>query len=194
MAGENDQTRWIGIRPTNPAENIPVTESAPLTAIQVEPKPGAANFPVTESAPLAQIKVEPLAVGTEFKTLTKKRSPAIADLQAPETLVRAAVTTVAIAGTNTVDVYTVPAGKLFVMQLNIMMCNFGTPTDYILQIDVSGTSYIWWASVYGAGWSTQINNLCLLLNAGEKVQHRWNGCGAGNSLFDKVLGYTIDQY
>ena len=60
MSPENDQTRWIGIRPTNPAENIPVTESAPLE----------------------QIKVEPLAVGTEFKTLTEKRSPAIADLQA----------------------------------------------------------------------------------------------------------------
>jgi len=44
MAKEPDQTRWVGIRPTDPAENIPVTESAPLTAIQVEPNQAATNF------------------------------------------------------------------------------------------------------------------------------------------------------
>jgi len=71
MAGEGDETKWVGIRPTNPAEIIPVGEVSPVTSMDV-----------TEQVPLTQIKVEPLAAGTEFKTLTEKRSPAIADLGA----------------------------------------------------------------------------------------------------------------
>jgi len=50
---ENDQSKWVGIRPVNPAENIPVTESAPLTSI----------------------KVSPLLAGTLFNTETQKKNP-----------------------------------------------------------------------------------------------------------------------
>jgi len=57
---EPDQTKWRGIRPTNPPENIPVTESVPLTDILVAPSAG----------------------DPQFQTLTKKRAPAIGDLQA----------------------------------------------------------------------------------------------------------------
>jgi len=66
MAKEGDQTKWVGIRPTDPSENIPVTESAPLTSIEVEPAAGSANFPVTESAPLTSIEVEPVAGSADF--------------------------------------------------------------------------------------------------------------------------------
>jgi len=58
MAKEPDQTRWVGIRPTNPAENIPVVEQAPLTSIQVEPKPGSADFPVTLGAEVPHVIVD----------------------------------------------------------------------------------------------------------------------------------------
>lgn len=33
MSPENDQTRWIGIRPTDPSEDIPVTTKKILPAI-----------------------------------------------------------------------------------------------------------------------------------------------------------------
>jgi len=58
MAKEPDQTRWVGIRPTDPAENIPVVEQAPLTSIQVEPKPGSADFPVTLGAEVPHVIVD----------------------------------------------------------------------------------------------------------------------------------------
>jgi hypothetical protein len=46
MAGEANQVKWVGVRPTNPEENIPI-----------KPGTGTANFPVTESAPLTEIKI-----------------------------------------------------------------------------------------------------------------------------------------
>jgi len=216
MAKEPDQTRWVGIRPTDPAENIPVTESAPLTAIQVEPKPGSANFPVTESAPLTAIQVEPkpgsanfpvtesspltsirvqpVLANTEFKTLTEKRSPAIADLQAPETMVRVSLTTVAVAGANLITVYTVPAGKLFKMQVNTAMANNNTPTSVTMRFDLGAVTYVFDSAVYGAAWSLNLVTVELLLNEGEVIKHVWAGCGLGNTLYDAMLGYTIDKY
>lgn len=38
MPGESDQTKWVGIRPTDPAVAIPVTESTPLTNILTQKK------------------------------------------------------------------------------------------------------------------------------------------------------------
>ena len=191
---ENDQTRWIGIRPTNPAENIPVIIEGGALAAAVAPLPGCDPFPVTESAPLTTIQVEPLAVGTEFKTLTEKRAPAIADLQAPETMVRVATTTVAAAGNNTVTLYTVPAGKLFQMQCNIGMANSATPTNISLSIDRAGVDYPFYNVVYGAAWKIVTDTTPLLLNEGEKVVHTWAICGVGINLWDKLMGYLIDKY
>ena len=57
---ENDRTRWIGIRPTNPAESIPVTVAGGAIAAQVEPVPGCDPFPV----------------------ITRKYAPAIGDVLA----------------------------------------------------------------------------------------------------------------
>ena len=58
MAKEPDQTRWVGIRPTDPSEAIPVTESAPLTSIEVEPTAGSADFPVTLGAEVPHVIVD----------------------------------------------------------------------------------------------------------------------------------------
>jgi len=35
--GEANQVKWVGIRPTEPAETIPVEEQSPLTEIGVKP-------------------------------------------------------------------------------------------------------------------------------------------------------------
>jgi len=91
MAGENDQCKWVGIRPTNPAENIPVTESTPLTSILVSP----------------------LAAGTEFKTLTEKRSPAISDVQAISGIVSQYETDDVAGGRFDITFGAVPAGEIW---------------------------------------------------------------------------------
>lgn len=56
---EDDQTRWIGVRPTNPPENIPVTESAPLTSILIEPVAGCDPFPITFNGEVIHIIIDP---------------------------------------------------------------------------------------------------------------------------------------
>ena len=45
-AKEYNEVKMRGILPSDGMDNIPVTESAPLTSIQVEPKPNAAPIPV----------------------------------------------------------------------------------------------------------------------------------------------------
>lgn len=67
MAGEGDQTKWVGIRPVNPAENIPVTESDPITEIDINPAAGMGTLPVAEQSPLSSIQVEPKAGAADLK-------------------------------------------------------------------------------------------------------------------------------
>lgn len=55
---EDNKTKWVGIRPVNPPENIPVTESAPQASIQVEPKPGTADFPITVNGEVIHVIVD----------------------------------------------------------------------------------------------------------------------------------------
>jgi len=216
MAGENDQTRWIGIRPTNPAENIPVTESAPLTNIQVEPKPGSANFPVTESAPLTniqvepkpgsanfpvtesapleQIKVEPLAVGTEFKTLTEKRAPAICDIQAPDNTLRVFESfRVTVGGTNTRLLYQCPVGKCAVIQYGYGYCAQANPTQIYWMVRVGLQNYNLWIEGHAA-WGQHAIKPEVFLKAGDYFGSIWTTCIIGNVIQGTILGYEISQY
>ena len=216
MAKEPDQTRWVGIRPTDPAENIPVTESAPLTAIQVEPKPGSANFPVTESAPLTAIQVEPkpgsanfpvtesapltnirvqpILATTEFKTLTEKRSPAIADIQAPDDTIRVFESfTVTVAGTNTRLLYQCPVGKCAVIQHGYAYSNHGDPNQIFWIVKVGVQNYTLWTETHAA-WGQHAIKPELFLKAGDYFGVLWKTCIIGNVLQGTVLGYEIDQY
>jgi len=45
MAGENDQCRWVGIRPTNPPEDIPVTLGAEVPHVIVDSGGGGGLMP-----------------------------------------------------------------------------------------------------------------------------------------------------
>ena len=104
MAGENDQTRWIGIRPTNPPETIPVSM--------------AAAPPCT--------KVEPCAANNPFNTITKKLAPAISDLQAIEAIISYYYWGDA-GGTGTIlkPTIAVPGGKLWIVNHAIMLNDSG---------------------------------------------------------------------
>jgi len=214
---EGDLTRWVGIRPTNPSENIPVTESAPLTSIEVEPTAGSANFPVTESAPLTSIEVEPTAGSAnfpvtesapltdilvapsagnpQFETKTEKRAPAICDLQAPESFVRVYEQRLNVGAPNyNHDIYTVPAGKVFVLEYLMGMCMQATPTSITFNLVSGGTEYTYYSAVYVAAWDQHRWTDKIIFNAGEIVRISWSGTLAGTDVVGTCFGYLIDKY
>jgi len=125
---------------------------------------------------------------------TCKVYPAIADLQAPETMVRAVVENTAVAGNNLVTVYTVPAGKLFQMQCNLCLCNSASPVNVIMYVDVAGEPFYFVSLPYGGAWDIVLTTIPMLLNEGEIIKHNWNACTIGNTLWNKVMGYLIDKY
>ena len=56
--GEDNQTKWVGVRPVNPPETIPTEEQTPLTSIQVEPKAGAADLKITLDGEVVHVIVD----------------------------------------------------------------------------------------------------------------------------------------
>jgi hypothetical protein len=63
MPGEPDQTKWVGVRPTDPAVAIPVTESAPLTGLYTKKAAPAITDLQAIKAPLA-VQVQAIGVDT----------------------------------------------------------------------------------------------------------------------------------
>jgi len=195
MAKEPDQTRWVGIRPTDPAENIPVTESAPLTAIQVEPKPGSANFPVTESTPITQVKVEPVAVGTYFKTYTQKIAPAKADLQAFEALLRYQQVKSNVGAPNyTHALYTPPGGRLFVMDFLMGKCAQADPTNISFALRSGGVTYPFYSAAYGVAGEEHKWTDKMIFGEDEVIYIIWTGTLVTTDVTGLLFGYIVDKY
>jgi len=195
MAKEPDQTRWRGIRPTEPPENIPVTESAPLTAIQVEPKPGSADFPidikvVSQIVPVAQGPGTP-----DFKTATEKRAPAIADMQAiKEVILTTDTFTVTVPGINNRLVYEVPAGHIGMMVAMSAMSSHANPTSVFAIISRGASNYYLGVKPYGAGWTIEVFQVSCPAAAGDKFELRWMNCTANDILYSSFVGYIIPLY
>lgn len=170
---EDDQSKWVGVRPTNPAENIPVTESAPLTDILVAPSAGA----------------------PEFLTRTEKRLPAIADLQAIESFVRVYDRDVNVGAPNyNQDAYTVPAGKIFYQNMIVAWCEQADPTVIEIQVRSGITNYLYYSAPYGAANERHLFVSPLILNEGEICRVRWTGTLATTDTVVLVFGHIIDKY
>jgi len=206
MAGENDQTRWVGIRPTNPAENIPVTESSPITAldvteqapltqIKVEPKEAGTVFKTSEQSPLTDILVAPSAGSPEFLTLTEKRSPAIGDLQAPSELIRVTLTQNNVGGAPYEHLlYTVPADKMFMLNFITGMCYQATPTQLQFVLKVGAINYPYVVEAYGLAFSVNQSFNNVLYDEAEKVVVKWVAIGATDDVWGACFGYLLDKY
>lgn len=193
---EPNQAKWRGIRPTDPAENIPVTESTPLTEIGIKPVDPPENIPVTESAPLTEIKVQPLAAGTEFKTKTKKRAPATADLQAYESQVMWYDSYNAPgAGNYNRDTDTVPAGKIwYILTFNGMNTSGASGTIGL---------YVYTGATLNARLEFAINPMQntliwarnpVILVEDQFLRVRYTGIAGGDALASTVAGYQVDLY
>lgn len=206
MAGENDQCKWVGVRPTNPPENIPVTESdpvtsmdvteqSPLTSIKVEPKLAGTTFKTVEQSPLVNIKVEPKEITTVFKTSTEKRSPAMCDMQAPSSFVRINMTELNVGiGTYNWDIYTVPAGYVFMTEFNQAMCFQADPTGIQFILRSGGVDYIWYNDVYGGAFALKATTLKITYDEAEIVRHSWINCLAGTDVMCWLFGTLYKKY
>jgi hypothetical protein len=184
MAGEGDETKWVGIRPTNPAETIPVTESSPVTSMDV-----------TEQVPLTDIKVSPLVPGTQFKTLTQKLAPAIADLQAISGLVTIARTDADCGGSPFEQVvYQVPAGKLFVCEFLQAFCNTASPTVVYFKKVWGANNIIYQVSPYGVAWAYVNWFGSMLYDEDMIVMLDWRGIGVLDDVTVHLMGYLMDKY
>lgn len=195
MAKEPDQTRWVGVRPTDPAENIPVTESSPVTEVDVNPAAGCDNFPVTESAPLTDIQVAPSAGNPQFETVTQKRAPAVADLQAIESFVRIYQYRADVGAPDyNHDIYTVPAGKIFLLNYIYAFCLQPDPTEIRFILKEGANDFVWYLEPYGAAWEYHRRTPNVLYNEDEIVRIRWIGTAALNDVGGGIFGHLIDRY
>ncbi|GAI42855.1 unnamed protein product, partial [marine sediment metagenome] len=147
MPRENDQTRWIGIRPTTNCGNIPVA---------------VASMPACN-------KVEPCAANNAFNVITKKLTPAIADLQAPESFVRIKLSYQATASaTYNHFMYTVPGGKIFCADFASGNCSTGNPTKITFNMK-SGVDFFQFETYpYGGAAELHFLHKQQFLNEGEK--------------------------
>jgi len=195
MAGEGDQTKWVGVRPTNPAENLGVTESSPLASIKVEPKTAGTVFKTAEQAPLTDILVAPSAGDPEFKTLTQKRSPAICDMQAPHSFVRINLTATNVGvGNYAWNIYTVPADYVFVTEFNQAMAYQADPTGIQFILRSGGVDYIWYNVAYGGAFVLKASTLKITYDEAEIVRHTWISCLAGTDVMCWLFGTLYKKY
>lgn len=173
MAGENDQTKWRGIRPTNPAENIPVTESAPITEIDVNPAAGCDDFPVS----------------------TVKVLPAIADLQAVSGFVRIYDVDLNVGAPNYMqDAYTVPVGKIFVQEYLMAMCAQADPTLLEFAVRLGIVNYRYYEAAYAGAWTRHDWKTPMIYDEGEKVRVIWTATLVGTDCYVTVIGHLLDKY
>ena len=170
---ENDQSKWVGIRPVNPAENIPVTESAPLTSI----------------------KVSPLVAGTLFNTETQKRVPALGDLSALGGVVRELKTDQNVGAPNyTQLVYTVPADRMFYLEVLECTSWHVDPNICWMGLQLGVTKYYWQRNAYGAANTWVYNERMMWYDEGEKVIVYWADTLAGTAVVSTLLGHLTVKY
>jgi len=162
MSPENDQTKWRGIRPTNPPENIPIA-------------PGAGD--------------------PEFYTRTRKRAPAIGDLQAIiDVQVIYEEHTCIGAGDKYRNMYTVGANEFAVMTHMIAQCSTATPT-YIFPYLLRGGVYS-----YLFRWTYTVANVRLFFDktfvarTDDIFGWRYTAAGNGNILRSNYIGYTVPKF
>lgn len=195
MGVDHDETKWVGVRPTDPAIAIPVTESAPLTSILVSPLLPGTTFKTIEQTPITQIKVEPLAADTVFKTATEKRSPATADLQAIHSCIRINANILNVgAPSYSHDIYTVPPGYYFQLSFIQAMSAQSDPTYVQFSLVCGGGTYVYSHQPYGLGWSVNILFENVLYDDGDIVRIQWIGTLATTDIYGWIFGHLIKKY
>lgn len=126
---------------------------------------------------------------------TLKAYPAVADCDAPETIIMLREQLlVTDAGTNVLNMGTVPAGKVWVNCGWGGLCTTANPTALTVQIKHNATTYpqkSWWYDI--AGFCYMMNDR-VLINEGDTVQVNFALCSVGDFLIGYFTGYQINKY
>ena len=205
---ETDETKWVGIQGIVPPENIPVDIRAatvwipiridPLgNSVTVSPETAGTIFKVSEQSPLAQIKVEPLAAGTEFKTLTEKRSPSVADMQAVKRMERLYVNETKTATPHNWDATTVNADEILIVNMVYATYSGVTVTSISANVRINMPPWVSFPFAYWphtAGWEVHTWFGALPVNEGEVIRITWMGGGAGGTVIGALLGFIVPKY
>lgn len=182
MAGESDQTKWVGVRPTDPAEAIPVTETDPVDEVSIIPSDPAQTIPVEEQSPVTGV-------------YTKKAAPAIFDMHAISGFARVWEDKTDVGAPNyNHDIYTVPAGKAFALNFAQGMCFQNTPTNIQFILVSGGVEYPWNVQDYGAAFELKKVLVNLLYDEDEIVRIKWVTTLATTRVMGWMFGYLRDKY
>ncbi len=127
--------------------------------------------------------------------VTVKPDPAIGDLQAISGFFRfqARVDNVGAPNYNH-DLYTVPAGKMFMLNFIQGMCYQSTPTAIEFMLVTGGTEYGYYYSGYGGAYEIHRSFENVLYDEDEIVRVRWSGTLAATDVNGWTFGYLMDKY
>lgn len=126
---------------------------------------------------------------------TVKAYPAISDLQAISGFVRVWDHPDDVgAGDYIQDVYTVPVGKIFVMEYLSATCSQVDPTGLAFCVRSGGTNYFYYSAAYGGAGEKHEWTLPIKFDEDEIVRIYWYSCLATTDVRATVFGYLIDKY
>lgn len=126
---------------------------------------------------------------------TCKVYPAIADLQAISDFVRIQDFTMNInADPYHLDMYTVPAGKIFILGFIQATCAQADPTEVRFVLRSGLTDYAWYIAPYGAASELHDSTLKIVYDETETVRITWIGGLAATDVFGLLFGQLFTKY
>lgn len=134
-------------------------------------------------------------VSADVNSFTRKRPPAVADLQAVHSFVRVVDGfTIIEAGTYAKDIYTVPEGFIFRQQALSCQSNSGDPTTIAYLLRYDETDVVYYSEIYGAAWTLHISTTPVTYDQFEKVRIQFAGCEIDNHIYWSLFGYLTNKY
>lgn len=125
---------------------------------------------------------------------TRKVYPAIGDLQAPESFVRAFIAEDNVGANYNQLVYHVPDGKMLMLQAVSCWCFQADPTSVVFNLKTNDYYMAFHAELYGVAFTTVLWNGNILVNEDEDIRIQWYGSIATTDVVGMCFGYLIDKY
>ena len=126
---------------------------------------------------------------------TVKAYPAIGDMQAPTGVVRETKIDLNVGAPTYIQlVYTVPADRMF--YLEVLKCTSWQvdPNACWMGLQVGVVDYYWQRSAYGAANTFVYNDRRMWYDEAEKVIVYWNNTLAATDVVSTLLGHLIVKY
>ncbi|GAH85784.1 unnamed protein product [marine sediment metagenome] len=126
---------------------------------------------------------------------TVKAYPAVSDLQAISGFVRKVEKMTDVGAPNyDHDFYTVPAGRIFVMEMLSAYCWQATPTFVNFILRSGGVDYGFYLAAYGGAFENHMWADPIKFDENEIVRIHWTTTLAATDVVASTFGYLIDKY